>query len=264
MNDRYDAGRRRATSTSSSATTSTGSRCTGRCHAPAPQGTTPAQRQRQQARVRRRYGTTSTQHQQRPQQPRGRTAYEPARATRYGRRQRFSASLVDTGSPGRAAAPVPQQAAPSGSRPRCPPAPGAERDVRSGDERDYRTEQFSFVEEPDGDSEDVIDWLKFTESRTERREEAKRRARNRVVALVVTLVLVAVGGVGYLWYAGKLPGTSSAGAGRHHDGRGRPEARRDRRPPAQHQARAAPPRRCSSTTPPPSRAPPSCCPTPSP
>ncbi|WP_369379043.1 LCP family protein [Streptomyces sp. cg36] len=78
------------------------------------------------------------------------------------------------------------------------------------DERDYRTEQFSFIEEPDEDSEDVIDWLKFTESRTERREEARRRGRNRVVALVVVLALAAVGGVGYLWYAGKLPGLSSS------------------------------------------------------
>lgn len=78
------------------------------------------------------------------------------------------------------------------------------------DERDYRTEQFSFIEEPDEDSEDVIDWLKFTESRTERREEARRRGRNRVVALVVVLALAAVGGVGYLWSAGKLPGVSSS------------------------------------------------------
>lgn len=77
-------------------------------------------------------------------------------------------------------------------------------------ERDYRTEQFAFVEEPDSDSEDVIDWLKFTENRTERREEARRRARARVIALVVVLALVAVGGVGYLWYAGKLPGLSSS------------------------------------------------------
>ncbi|AXE85850.1 LCP family protein [Streptomyces sp. Go-475] len=76
-------------------------------------------------------------------------------------------------------------------------------------DREYHTEQFAFVEEPDGDSEDVIDWLKFTENRTERREEARRRARSRVIALVVVLALVAVGGVGYLWYAGKLPGLSS-------------------------------------------------------
>ncbi|MCW8381382.1 LCP family protein [Streptomyces justiciae] len=77
-------------------------------------------------------------------------------------------------------------------------------------ERDYHTGQFAFVEEPDGDSEDVIDWLNFTENRTERREEAKRRARSRLVALVVVLALTAVGGVGYLWYAGKLPGLSSS------------------------------------------------------
>ncbi|WP_399884922.1 LCP family protein [Streptomyces sp. BBFR51] len=77
-------------------------------------------------------------------------------------------------------------------------------------DREYRTEQFAFVEEPEGDSEDVIDWMKFTENRTERREEARRRARARVVALVVVLALVAVGGVGYLWYAGKLPGLSSS------------------------------------------------------
>ncbi|KND29467.1 LCP family protein [Streptomyces acidiscabies] len=75
---------------------------------------------------------------------------------------------------------------------------------------DYKTEQFAFVEEPTADSEDVIDWLNFTENRTERREEAKRRAKGRLVALVVVLALTAVGGVGYLAYAGKLPGLSSS------------------------------------------------------
>lgn len=79
----------------------------------------------------------------------------------------------------------------------------------AGPGREYHTEQFAFVEEPDGDSEDVIDWLAFTENRTERREEARRRARSRIVALVVVFALVAAGGVGYLWYAGKLPGLSS-------------------------------------------------------
>ncbi|MFI7293201.1 LCP family protein [Streptomyces sp. NPDC050121] len=77
-------------------------------------------------------------------------------------------------------------------------------------QREYHTEQFAFVEEPDGDSEDVIDWLNFTENRTERREEAKRRARGRLIALVVVLAVFAAGGVGYLWYAGKLPGLSSS------------------------------------------------------
>jgi anionic cell wall polymer biosynthesis LytR-Cps2A-Psr (LCP) family protein len=101
---------------------------------------------------------------------------------------------------------IPQQAGPE-QRPHAPAEP--ERPHDDGD-RDYHTEQFAFVEEPDGDSEDVIDWLKFTENRTERREEARRRARSRIIALLVVLALVAVGGVGYLWYAGKLPGLSSA------------------------------------------------------
>jgi anionic cell wall polymer biosynthesis LytR-Cps2A-Psr (LCP) family protein len=87
---------------------------------------------------------------------------------------------------------------------------GPDRDAT--DEPEYRTEQFAFVEEPTDDSEDVIDWLKFTENRTERREEARRRARSRLIALTVVFALVAAGGVGYLWYAGKLPGLSSSGA----------------------------------------------------
>ncbi|MDT0456498.1 LytR C-terminal domain-containing protein [Streptomyces sp. DSM 41527] len=82
-----------------------------------------------------------------------------------------------------------------------------------GEDPEYRTEQFSFIEEPDEDSEDVIDWLKFTESRTERREEAKRRGRSRIVALSVVLALLVAGGVGYLWWAGKLPGLDGPGAG---------------------------------------------------
>ncbi|MFH8979767.1 LCP family protein [Streptomyces varsoviensis] len=76
-----------------------------------------------------------------------------------------------------------------------------------GGGEEYRTEQFSFIEEPDEDSEDVIDWLKFSESRTERRDERKRQGRNRVVVLAVVLALLVAGGVGYLWYAGMLPGT---------------------------------------------------------
>ncbi|MEV6111394.1 LCP family protein [Streptomyces sp. NPDC052109] len=103
---------------------------------------------------------------------------------------------------------IPQQAGPAED----PHAPARPEEPRDGGERDYHTEQFAFVEEPDGDSEDVIDWLKFTENRTERREEARRRARSRIIALLVVLALVAVGGVGYLWYAGKLPGLSSSGS----------------------------------------------------
>ncbi|AVH58786.1 MULTISPECIES: LCP family protein [Streptomyces] len=120
----------------------------------------------------------------------------PAGAARTGRQPR----VAQTGQQPRVAeqtAYIPQQAG--------PPAENGEQRA----DRDYRTEQFAFVEEQEADPEDVIDWLQFTENRTERREEAKRRARSRVVALVVVLALVAVGGVGYLWYAGKLPGASS-------------------------------------------------------
>ncbi|MGW3269725.1 LytR C-terminal domain-containing protein [Streptomyces sp. NPDC001056] len=118
---------------------------------------------------------------------------------------------------------IPQQAGPPDARrpdPYAELASGNPDDPDDADgtdgtdgEPDYHTEQFAFVEEPDGDSEDVIDWLKFTENRTERREEARRRARGRLVALGVVLALVAVGGVGYLWYAGKLPFLSSSASG---------------------------------------------------
>jgi anionic cell wall polymer biosynthesis LytR-Cps2A-Psr (LCP) family protein len=103
--------------------------------------------------------------------------------------------------------PPPPQAPPAQRPPAFdePPArPAAGR--ASSAEADYHTGQFAFVDEESEESEEVIDWLKFTESRTERREEAKRRGRNRIVALVVVLALAAVGGVGYLWKAGKIPG----------------------------------------------------------
>ncbi|MGW2837858.1 LCP family protein [Streptomyces sp. NPDC001493] len=85
--------------------------------------------------------------------------------------------------------------------------PGVPEQRRSS--QDYRTGQFSFIEEPDEDSEDVIDWLAFTESRSERREEARRKGRNRLIGLIVVVALVVVAGVGYLWSAGKLPGSAA-------------------------------------------------------
>ncbi|MER7465148.1 LCP family protein [Streptomyces sp. NPDC097981] len=108
---------------------------------------------------------------------------------------------------------IPQQAtpeppAPAPADPRPPRLAQVPQPRRAEDGQpapDYRTEQFAFIDQPDEDSEDVIDWLKFTESRTERREEARRRGRNRVVALIVVLALFVVGGAGYLWYTGRLP-----------------------------------------------------------
>ncbi|MEV0278266.1 LCP family protein [Streptomyces sp. NPDC050610] len=118
---------------------------------------------------------------------------------------------------------IPQQAAAPHDEERADASAGTATDQQGRSERsdkaaadggeEYRTEQFSFIEEPDEDSEDVIDWLKFSESRTERRDERKRQGRNRVVVLAVVLALVVAGGVGYLWYAGMLPGTGGDSKG---------------------------------------------------
>lgn len=143
------------------------------------------------------YGQTATSGQQpRVEQPRAaeQTAYIPQQG-----------GPVETGAEAEAETGIDADGRPGTA------APGRGASAAPGQpQREYETEQFAFVEEPDGDSEDVIDWLNFTENRTERREEAKRRARGRLVALAVVLALVAVGGVGYLWYAGKLPGLSSS------------------------------------------------------
>ncbi|GHF42507.1 MULTISPECIES: LCP family protein [Streptomyces] len=98
-------------------------------------------------------------------------------------------------------------------------APAAEKIPEPRPAPDYRTEQFSFIEEPDEDSEDVIDWLKFSESRTERRDERKRKGRNRVIALVVVLVLAVGAAVGWflLSDAGSKKGTGASGGARQRD-----------------------------------------------
>ncbi|MFD4125970.1 LCP family protein [Streptomyces globisporus] len=136
--------------------------------------------------------------------------------TDYGYATGQQPAAVDTGEhwsiPQQGAAPAPEQAAPQPPVQPSPQEAEPEADAALPGQRkpapDYRTEQFSFIEEPDEDSEDVIDWLKFTESRSERREEARRKGRNRMVALIVVAVLVVVGGVGYLWSADMIPGLS--------------------------------------------------------
>lgn len=143
--------------------------------------------------------------------------------TDYGYGTGQQPAAVDTGQhwtiPQQGAAPAPEQApqqapAPQPAQPQPPQSAEAEAEpVLPGQRKpapDYRTEQFSFIEEPDEDSEDVIDWLKFTESRSERREEARRKGRNRMVALIVVAVLVVVGGAGYLWSADMIPGLSGS------------------------------------------------------
>ncbi|MFD5072154.1 LCP family protein, partial [Streptomyces sp. NPDC058369] len=135
-------------------------------------------------------------------------AYDTGQQPAYDTGQQPAA--VDTtqqwGIPQQAPPPAPAPAPPREPEPQPAPEAAVPGQRRSGE--DYRTEQFAFIEEPDEDSEDVIDWLKFTESRSERREEARRRGRNRIVALIVVAVLAVLGGVGYLWSADKIPGLS--------------------------------------------------------
>nr|WSW69278.1 LCP family protein [Streptomyces sp. NBC_00995] len=154
------------------------------------------------------YDPYGTQQQQPPQQGYG---YDGGYGYDTGRQPAAVDTTQQWSIPQQAPAP---EAAPAPPRRAPEPEQAAEPETgvpgpRRGD-RDYRTEQFSFIEEPDEDSEDVIDWLKFTESRSERREEARRRGHNRMVALIVVAALVVVGGVGYLWSAGKLPGVSAS------------------------------------------------------
>ncbi|MCQ4081936.1 LCP family protein [Streptomyces sp. RB6PN25] len=107
--------------------------------------------------------------------------------------------------------PVPPQYQPQ-PHPQTEPQPQPEPQPQAESQGGFDTEMFAFIEEENEQAEDVIDWLKFSESRTERRDERKRRGRKRVTALVVVLVLAAVGGVGYLWKTGRLPGLGGASA----------------------------------------------------
>ncbi|MEN8650489.1 LCP family protein [Streptomyces sp. 21So2-11] len=150
--------------------------------------------------------------QQQPHQPQGQPQPGQYGSEQYGYgyapgQQQAAVDTTAQWIPQQAPAPEPPQVAEPAA-----PAPAADRSVpeQRRPAPDYATEQFAFVEDPDENAEDVIDWLKFTESRTERREEARRKGRSRVVSLVVVLALVVAGGVGYLWYAGKLPGLAGS------------------------------------------------------
>ncbi|GAA2085494.1 polydiglycosylphosphate transferase PdtA [Kitasatospora saccharophila] len=76
----------------------------------------------------------------------------------------------------------------------------------------YTTSEFDFVDEQTEESEDAIDWLKFADSRSEVRAERRRRLRNRLLSLLVAVAVLAAGGVGYLWWSGKLGGSGDADA----------------------------------------------------
>ncbi|MFJ6215202.1 LytR C-terminal domain-containing protein [Streptomyces sp. NPDC092296] len=104
-----------------------------------------------------------------------------------------------TGQRSAPAAGRPQSAAPRGGQRATVPRQGG------GGAAGEADSEFTFVDDAE-ESEDVIDWLKFAETRSERRDERRRRVRNRVIALVVVLVLAVAGGAGYLWKTGAFGG----------------------------------------------------------
>ncbi|MFD5467469.1 LCP family protein [Kitasatospora sp. NPDC127059] len=112
-----------------------------------------------------------------------------------------------TPKPAEAAAPA-EPAAPSeqvaGARPGKARAP----------KDSYSTGEFTFVDEEAEESEDVIDWLKFAESRSEVRAERRRKLKNRLIGLGVVLALAAGGVGGYLWFTGDKPTAAAAAGGR--------------------------------------------------
>lgn len=113
-----------------------------------------------------------------------------------------------------AAQPTTAQPSVAAPRPRPiePDEPSEAVGGRRRSETAYPTGEFTFVDEDAEESEDVIDWLKFAESRSERRDERHRRLRKRLIGVVVTLALLASGGAGYLWWSGRLGGAGTVAA----------------------------------------------------
>ncbi|MFI2608621.1 LCP family protein [Kitasatospora sp. NPDC018619] len=78
----------------------------------------------------------------------------------------------------------------------------------------YPTGEFTFVDEAAEETEDVIDWLKFAESRSEVRAERRRKLRNRLIGLGAVVALAAAGAGGYLFLSGDKPSAAAAAGGR--------------------------------------------------
>ncbi|KJY27073.1 hypothetical protein VR45_35685 [Streptomyces sp. NRRL S-495] len=116
---------------------------------------------------------------------------------------------------------VPRPAAAEPAAPARPEPPseqvGGSRATRSrtagAPEDNYATGEFTFVDEEEAESEDVIDWLKFAESRSEVRAERRRRLRNRLIGLVAVAAVAGAGAGGYLWFTRDKGDSATAAAG---------------------------------------------------
>ncbi|MFF8769226.1 LytR C-terminal domain-containing protein [Kitasatospora sp. NPDC015120] len=121
---------------------------------------------------------------------------------------------------------VPRPAAAEPAAPARPEAPseqvGGSRPARArsgaaagaGSAEDgYPTGEFTFVDDEAEKSEDVIDWLKFAESRSEVRAERRRKLRTRLIGAAVVLALAAAGTGGYLWFTGGDKDNAATAAG---------------------------------------------------
>ncbi|MFJ4796979.1 LCP family protein [Kitasatospora purpeofusca] len=121
----------------------------------------------------------------------------------------------------RARVPRPAAAAAAPAAPARPEPPseqvGGSRATRTrtaaGSEDNYATGEFTFVDEEEAESEDVIDWLKFAESRSEVRAERRRKLRNRLIGLVAVAAVAGAGAGGYLWFTRDKGDSATAAAG---------------------------------------------------
>ncbi|MDI2127418.1 LCP family protein [Yinghuangia seranimata] len=109
--------------------------------------------------------------------------------------------------PGESGTAIPGQQRPA--RPGAPRRPGT---AASGpSERvGYAADEFDFVDDDSEESEDVIDWLQFAETRSERRDERRRMLRSRAIVLLVVLAVAGVGVGGYFAYDTWFKSTSAA------------------------------------------------------
>ncbi|MFJ8041559.1 LytR C-terminal domain-containing protein [Kitasatospora sp. NPDC096147] len=143
-------------------------------------------------------------YQPQPQQPQAPQYYQQPQEPR----QPVRPAAVPQPEPVAPAAPAPAPVTPPAPRPAASTRPAAKAAPKAGG--DYPTGEFTFVDEEVDQAEDVIDWLKFAESRTERRDERRRKLRTRAIGALLVLALAGGGTVGYLWWKGELGGSDAA------------------------------------------------------